>query len=265
MDNQNDVIEIDLLHILEVLLSRVWTIIITGAIGATILFVFSTFFITPKYQSSAMFYVNNNNLNIGSSSFSISSSDISASQSLVDTYIVILKTRNTLETVIEKSGMDLTYKELSEMISASAVNSTEVFEVSVTTTDPVEACTIANTIADVLPDKISEIVTGSGAKVVDYAVVNAQKVSPSIKKYTAIGLLVGALLACAVIVLKDIFDDTIRDENYLISNYDETPNLAVIPNLEENNSNLYSNNYYYKYGYYSKPAKEKNKKEEDKN
>lgn len=263
MNNENDVIEIDLLHILEVLLSRVWTIIITGALGATILFVFSAFFITPMYKSSAMFYVNNNNLNIGSSSFSISSSDISASQSLVDTYIVILKTRNTLETVIEKSNMDLTYKELSEMVSASAVNSTEVFEVSVTTTDPVDACTIANTIADVLPDKISEIVTGSGAKVVDYAVVNAQKVSPSIKKYTAIGLLVGALLACVVIVLQDIFDDTIRDENYLISTYDEIPNLAVIPNLEEKNSNHYSNNYYSNYGYYSKPTKE-NKKEEDK-
>lgn len=265
MNNENDVVEIDLMHILEVLLARIWTIIITGAIGATILFVTATFFITPKYQSSAMFYVNNNNLNIGSSSFSISSSDISASQSLVDTYIVILKTRNTLETVIEKSGMDLTYEQLSGMISAAAVNSTEVFKVNVTTTDPVKACTIANTIADVLPDKISEIVTGSGAKVVDYAVVNSRKVSPSIKKYTAIGLLVGAVLACVVIILQDIFDDTIRDDNYLISTYDEIPNLAIIPNLlnESDNYYYYNNNNYYKYGYYKKTPEEI-KKEENK-
>lgn len=103
MNEENDVVEIDLMHILEVLLARVWTIIVSGAVGAAILFSVATFILTPKYQSSAMFYVNNNNLNIGSSSFSISSSDISASQSLVDTYIVILKTRNTLETVIEKA------------------------------------------------------------------------------------------------------------------------------------------------------------------
>lgn len=261
MNEENDVIEIDLMHILEVLLARVWTIIISGAVGAAILFVVATFMITPKYQSSAMFYVNNNNLNIGSASFSISSSDISASQSLVDTYIVILKTRNTLETVIEKSGIKYTYAQLSGMISAAAVNSTEVFRVTVTSTDPNEACKIANSIADVLPDKISEIVTGSGAKIVDYAVVNAKKVSPSIKKYTAIGLLIGAALSCIVIILEDIFDDTIRDDTFLLSTYEDIPTLAIIPNLLNSKSNsYYYNNYAYKYGaYYKKPETQEKK------
>ena len=267
MNNENDVVEIDLMHILEVLLGRVWTIIICGAIGAAIMFAVSAFLITPKYESSAMFYVNNNNLSFGNSSFSISSSDISASQSLVDTYIVILKTRNTLDTVIEKGNLDYSYAKLAGMISASAVNATEVFKVTVTSEDPVEACTIANTIAQVLPDKISEIVTGSGAKVVDYAVVNAQKVSPSIKKYTAIGLLVGAVLACALIVLQDIFDDTIRDDNFLLTTYEDIPVLAVIPNLlNDKSGSYYYKNYEYKYGSYGKNPKDKkgNKTEESK-
>ena len=229
------------------------------------MFIVSAFLITPMYQSSAMFYVNNNNLNIGSASFSISSSDISASQSLVDTYIVILKTRNTLETVIEKSNLPYSYNQLSSMISASSVNSTEVFRVTVTSSDPVEACKIANSIAEVLPDKISEIVTGSGAKVVDYAVVNAAKVSPSIKKYTAIGLLVGGLLACAVIVLQDIFDDTIRDDSYLLTTYEDIPTLAVIPNLlSDKTGQYYYNNYAYKYGgYYGKQVKQEENKIEN--
>lgn len=265
MNEENDVVEIDLMHILELLVSKIWTIIICGTIGAAILFVVSTFLITPKYQSSAMFYVNNNNLNIGSASFSISSSDISASQSLVDTYIVILKTRNTLETVIEKSDLDYTYEQLSGMISAASVNSTEVFKVTVTSTDPVEACLIANSIASVLPDKISEIVTGSGAKVVDYAVVNPVKVSPSIKKYTAIGLLVGALLACVAIVLNDIFDDTIRDDAYLLQAYDSVPTLAVIPNLLNNKAGTYYyNSNAYKYGAYYKKIEEQKATEENK-
>ena len=255
MNNEDDVIEIDLLHIFEVLLSKIWIIIITGLIGATLTFCYANFMITPLYQSSAMFYVNNNNLSFGGTSFSISSSDISASQSLVDTYIVILKTRNTLETVIEKSNLPYSYGQLNSMVSASSVNSTEVFRVVVTSPDPVEACKIANGIADVLPDKISEIVSGSGAKVVDYAVVNSTKVSPSVKKYTAIGLLAGAVLACVVIVLEDIFDDTIRDDNYLLTTYTDIPTLAVIPNLfNDKSSSYYYNNYAYKYGaYYKKP------------
>ena len=248
MKNENDVIEIDLLHIFEVLFSKLFVIIVSGLLFAAAGFSYAAFAITPTYQSSAMFYVNNNNLNIGSASFSISSSDISASQSLVDTYIVILKTRNTLETVIEKSNLKQSYGQLSSMISASSVNSTEIFKVTVTSTNPMEAFTIANGIAEVLPDKIAEIVTGSGAKVVDYAVVNGSKVSPSVTRYTALGLIAGVVLACAIIVLRDLFDDTIRDDNYLLTNYDEIPTLAVIPNLvNDKNKSYYYNNYsYYK-------------------
>ena len=265
MNNEEDVIEIDLMHIAEVLLSKIWIIIISGAVFASALFAYAAFMIAPTYQSSAMFYVNNNNLSIGSTSFSISSSDISASQSLVDTYVVILKTRNTLETVIEKSNLKYSYGQLSSMISAGSVNSTEVFRVTVTSTDPIEAYKIANGIADVLPDKISEIVSGSGAKIVDYAVINAGKVGPSIRKYTFIGLLIGVGLACAIIILRDIFDDTIRDDNYLLSTYDEIPTLAVIPNLlNGTNGSYYYKNYGYKYGaYYKKP--EEPKKEETNN
>lgn len=262
MRNDDNIIEIDLLRIFETLLAKIWIIIIVAFIGAGITFSYANFMITPMYQSSAMFYVNNNNLSFGGTSFSISSSDISASQSLVDTYIVILKTRNTLETVIEKSNLPYTYGQLSGMVSASSVNGTEVFRVTVTSPNPVEACKIANGIAEVLPDKIAEIVTGSGAKVVDYAVVNASKVSPSVKRYTLIGLLAGAALAAVIIILEDIFDDTIRDDDYLLNTYHDIPTLAVIPNLFNEQSNSYYN-YAYKYGaYYAKP--DDNKKQNSK-
>lgn len=254
----NDVIEIDLLHIFEVLLAKIWTIILVALLFGASAFGIASKLITPKYESSAMFYVNNNNLNIGSASFSISSSDISASQSLVDTYIVILNTRNTLNTVIKKADIDYSYEELSKMISASAVNSTEVFKVTVNSADPEEASKIANTIAEVLPDKISEIVTGSGAKVVDYAVIDNNKVSPSITKYTAIGILIGVVLSSAIIILKDIFDDTIKDDTYLLNTYEDIPTLATIPDLDSKRKSSYYNDKYYsydKYGDYDKADK----------
>ena len=71
-----------------------------------------------------MMYVNNSNISLGDTKVSLSSSDISASQSLVDTYIVILKSRPVLESVIESTGVDYTVAGLSTMVSASAVNST---------------------------------------------------------------------------------------------------------------------------------------------
>lgn len=255
---QPDILQVDLKHLFELVLSKLWIVVITGLIGAAAMFYYSTEMLVPKYQSSAMFYVNNNNINVGSASFSISSADISASQSLVDTYAAILKTRNTLETVIERSQLDYSYSQLVSMLSASSVNGTEIFRVTVTATDPVEACKIANGITEVLPDKISEIVTGSGARIVDYATVNPAKVYPSVTRYVFIGLIVGAAIACALIIIKDLLDDTIRDESYLLNTYSDIATLAVIPNLLNKGKDYYYKgskygyNKKYKYGYYKK-------------
>ena len=246
-NNNDEVIELDLLHIFSLLYHKIWIIILvalTFGIGG---FCYGEFYITPTYQSSALFYVNNK-LSIGSTSVSVSSADISASQSLVDTYIVILKTRNTLESVIDKGGFNLTYGQLSSKISASSVNSTEVFRVTVTDTNPQRACSIANTIAEILPDKISEIVSGSSAKVVDYAVVEPYKVGSSASRYTMIAAAVGGLLTCAIIVLRDILDDTINSDEFLLSSYENIPVLAAIPNLRKQDNYYYDNYYKSKYG-----------------
>lgn len=264
--NEDSVFEIDILHAFSVLLSKLWLIIISALVFACGFFIYASVGVTPLYQSSAMFYVNNNNLSIGSLSYSISSSDISASQSLVDTYIVILKTRNTLETVIEKADLSYEYEELVNMISASAVNATEVFKVNVTSEDPTEACVIANTIAEVLPDKISEIVTGSGAKVVDYAVVNPHRVSTSTFMLTLVGALLGVIACSAFLIIRDMYDVTIREEDDVTSSFNDIPVLAVIPSSDRrhNSSYYYYNNKYryggyrYGYGYYGTKPKDKN-------
>lgn len=221
---------IDLLNIVKNLWHRAWIIIISGLIAATIGFSLSSFIIAPMYSSSIMLYVNNSSVSIGSASFSISSSEISAAQSLVKTYIVILENRTTLEEVIEKSNVNYTYKELSKMLDASSVNETEVMQVTVTSEDPYEASTIANVIAEVLPKRISEIIEGSSMEVVDAGVPNLQKISPSISKYTAMGFIIGALITIVIISIMALMDDTIHDEEYVLQTYDY-PILAKVPDL----------------------------------
>ena len=105
-------------------------------------------------------YVNNTQ----DASKPISNSELSAAQSLVDTYVVILNSRTTLDQVRAAARVTYTDRELQKMIQAQAVNSTEVFEVTVTSEDPQEAQKIANTIAQVLPSRISSVVEGSCAQ-----------------------------------------------------------------------------------------------------
>lgn len=238
--NNKSVIEIDIKRIWQAVWSRFWVVCLCAILSAIIALAGTVFFITPKYQSSTMFYVNNNSVSVGDASFSLTSSDITAAKSLVDTYIVILKSRACLNDVIDYAGVDMTYNELKDMISAASVNSTEIFEIVVTSTDPAEAETLAKAIAYILPKRISRIVEGTAANVVDDAVRASHPSSPSNVKNTVIGFLIGLFISVGIIAVREIFDTTIKTEEDL-QQCCEHPILASVPDMMENSK---SSGYY---------------------
>ena len=152
-------------------------------------------------------------------------------QSLVDTYMVILSSRTTLDQIRSAAKLTYTDKQLTKMIRAQAVNGTEVFEITVASTDPQEARNIANTVTQVLPARIADVVEGSSVRVVDYAQLPTSKASPSIPCYTLLGMLTGLILSCAFFILRELFDNQIRSEDQLLQAYPQIPVLAVIPEL----------------------------------
>ncbi len=239
-----DVVEIDLGRVWKAIWKRIWFVGIVSVLCATITAISTFFLITPKYESSAMFYVNNNSLSVGDASFSITQGDISAAKSLVDTYIVILTSRACLNDVIDYASVDMNDKQLRSMISAGAVNSTEIFEVTVTSTDPKEAEELANAIAYILPKRISSIVEGTSANIVDYAIESPSPCSPNYVKNTAFGFILGMVIALLAIVLREIFDVTIRDDED-ISRCCEYPILASVPDMVNSS---HSGGEYYGYG-----------------
>lgn len=238
---QNEVVEIDLLRLLQAMWHRVWLIILAMVIGGGAAFYVAAFWMDPTYESRALLYVNNSTLSVGGTSVSLQ--DLTASKSLVNTYIVILKTRRTLNDVIKEAEVPYSYEQINEMISAAAEGDTEIFSITVTSHNPEEAAKIANTITEVLPDKIAEIVDGCSVRTVDFAVTPTKKAGPSITRYTALGLLLGLVLSGGVIVVLELMDDQIHDEDYLLRTYN-LPILASIPNLLETKPKKRS--YYYK-------------------
>ncbi len=256
VQNKDGVIEINLMEVLNAFIKKAWLVVLCVIIFAIGAFAYAFYGIAPTYKSSVLFYVNNNTTrgDVDISKLNISSADITAAKSLVDTYAVILKTRNTLNEVIARSGEDIDYKRLSGMVSAAAVNETEVFQVTVTSRDPLQAEHLANTIADVLPEKIASIVEGSSARVVDYAVIPTMKSAPSLKKYALTGALIGFVVAAVIIILMLLLDYQIHNEDYLINTYPDIPLLGVIPDFDARR--IYGKYLKYggkkKYGYYNK-------------
>ena len=239
-------IQIDLLRLATALWKRAWIIAISAAVIGSIAFLYSSFIVTPLYEANALVYVNNSA--VSGENVTITPNELSAAKSLVDTYIVILQAKSTLEELAASAGIDRSSQELSKMITASAVNSTEIFKITVTSPDPKEAALIINTLTQLLPDKISAVVDG----------VQEDKVFPNVTRYTLIGFLLGFFLACAVIAVAELFDDIIHDEDFINQNY-ETPILAIVPDLTEPTEEKYSY-----YGDYRKVGQEEAKNETDK-
>lgn len=252
MKDNHEVVEIDLKQLVRVLWKQLWIIVIIAALMAALAFSYAWFLVAPQYSANVRLYVNNNQVK----NPAYTSSQIAAAQNLASTYMVILESRSIMDEVAAKSGLPYTYSQLTNMINASSVNETEIFQVDVVCGDYKHAAIIANTIAEVLPEKIADVVDGSSMRVVDYAVENKNQISPSYQRYTLLGAVLGVVLAAVLIIVMDLMDTSINSEEYLSVAYREFPLLAVIPDAQ-----MSGNSGHYKGYYEAEPKKQTSKKD----
>lgn len=247
--SQKKEIELDLFQVVNILWQKALIIILAATIFGAASFAGTFFFISPKYKATTSMYVNNSSFSFGATSFSITSSELSASNTLVSTYIYILESRTTLEEVISEAGLSYTYEDLEKMIDARAVSDTAAFDVTVESENPVEAELIANTIAKILPDRIAEIVDGSSVRIVDYAIIPAHRSSPSYIKNTLIGAVIGGILCSAVVLAMFVTSEKrnvdIRSVDDLKDMYPDIPVLALIPDMRISGKKGYYYSSYY--------------------
>lgn len=225
--------EIDLMQIFMALIHKIWLIVLLAAFLGIAALGYTDVCVTPMYRATISVYVNNTIS--GYTANGISASDLETSQKLVATYVNILKSDTVLEKVAEKlekeHGIKLSASRIRGMLSAGAMEETEMFQVHISNPEPELAAAIVNTIAQIAPDEISNIVDRSSTKIIDYAKVPTTPFSPSYVRNVALGVLAGGAIAVVIIVLQVIMDVRIHDELDLaqISN---APVLGVIPSFD---------------------------------
>lgn len=222
---------IDLRHAVGVLWQKRMMLALIALICAGTAFVGTKKLIRPTYEAEVLFYVNNSHMSVSKMLDKISNGDIVASRRLVATYRAILSSRGTIDDVIALSNVDSSYDEIRERIVADSVNDTEILRVTVESLEPTEAANIANAIAEILPRRISEIIDGTSARVIDYAVVPTKASSPSKSINTVIGFMIGFVSCVMVLLWQAMHDTKIKIADLAeISSY---PVFAEIPKLED--------------------------------
>lgn len=229
----SETLELDLREALRAVRKKAWVVVLCAVLAGALFLTYTLCFIAPQYQASVTIYVNNGTDN---NSGAISSTDLAVAIRLVNTYVNILKSDTVLEKVIDNAGLDLTAKDVREMMTAEAVKDTEMFKVMITAPDPNQAAKIANSVAAVAPSEIATIIDGSSAKIIDYAKVPQDRYSPSYGLNTAIGIAVGALLAVLYVVLCEILDTHVKGEDDL-AKISSIPVIGLIPEMLDDQKN----------------------------
>ena len=227
MNNEENEV-IDLVEILYAIRQHLLEVILATVVAAIIGFAASKFLMTPQYSSSAMMIVNTRQ----DVTSNVTSDQINSATKLVATYSIIIKSDTVLQQVIDNLGLGMTYSELNSRVSVQAVDDTQVMKITVNSTSPEWAQTVCDEILAVSPDIIKEAVEAGSVKVISKASLNLTPLSPNIKKNTALGAMVGLVLALGIIVLQVLLDNKINTEEDVTKYLDMTV-LGVIPQYDQ--------------------------------
>ena len=229
METQEEII-IDLKKISFLLWHNILLILLSAAICAVIGFLYARFMITPLYSASADMLVNNTNTQDVKIT-TITSADLVASNDLVGTYSIILKSHNVLEQVIEDLNLDMTYEALSSQVTVKAVDDTQVMRITVINPSAAVAMEIVSKIVALAPDIIIDTVNAGSVKMVDTPWTTQQPVSPNQNKYAAIAGVLGLVICITFILVKETLSNTFRTQED-VRRVLGLPVLGIIPQEE---------------------------------
>lgn len=188
-------------------------IIIGSTIIVTLLAFVVTFFVmTPKYEATTQVLVNRK---LDAQDQGVQQlQQVQADVQMINTYKDIITSPTVLKDVVKKVDAGDTIGQLKDKITINSQQNSQVFSVSVKTTDPKQAALIANTTAQTFRNKIKSIMSVNNVSIVSKAAVNPKPVSPRLPMNLAIGFALGLLFGIGFAFLNEALDKTVKDENF---------------------------------------------------
>lgn len=202
---RDDEIEIDLGALFFELLGHWKMILLSSILTGLIGLIISLFLLTPQYESTSELYV------LSKSTSITSLADIQMGTNLTNDYMVVVKGRPVLEQVISNLGLEENYEELSGKVALNNPSDSRILQITVTDPDSSRAKKIADEIAEVSSRFISVKMDQDPPTIISYGYADGEPVSPNILMNTAVGVLIGAFIAMAIVVITYLLNDTIMN------------------------------------------------------
>ena len=197
--------EIDLKELLIFIKDKIG-LLITITAGVCILgCIYGLFIQTPMYESYTTVILSSNE-----SSSAINQADVNLNKVLVDTYAEIVKSRRVLTQVIDELDLDLSYEDLYNKITGSAVNDTEIIKIAVNDKDGIKAKNIANVTAEYFTEEIVVLYNMNNVDILDEAIESEKPYNINVVKQTIIYLMLGFIIAAGILFIIFYFDRSVK-------------------------------------------------------
>ncbi|HGA1491787.1 TPA: YveK family protein, partial [Streptococcus suis] len=177
---------------------------VTAVLGAGLAFVYSSFLVTPQYDSTTRIYVVSQNVEAGAG---LTNQELQAGTYLVKDYKEIILSQDVLTQVATELNLN---ENLKEKVSVSIPVDTRIVSISVRDADPNEAARIANSLRTFAAQKIVEVTKVSDVTTLEEAVPAEEPTTPNTKRNIILGLLAGGILATGLVLVMEVLDDRVK-------------------------------------------------------
>ena len=202
---------ISLKEIFEVIKKRLLMIIGLIIAAALLAAIISYFIITPTYESSSQFIVNQSE---ESSADVYNVNDIRTNVEMINTYNVIIKSPAILDDVVKELNLPFGAKTLSDKLQVSSEQDSQVVTVTVADPDPDMATKIANTTVGIFQTEIPEIMNVDNVNILSEAetLPDQSPVAPKPLLNIAIAIVLGGMIGVGLAFLLEYLDNTVKTE-----------------------------------------------------
>ena len=194
---------VDIGVLLPKMLTKWYIFVLVSIIMFAGSYIYTRFFITPTYDSTAkIFILNTDNPAVGQ--------ELSIASYLTRDYAELIVDRTVLEEVIQTLDLKNSYGGLKGAVSINTPLNTRIIEITVRTDDPVVSKQIVDCICTISQKKIVELMKIDQVNIISTGNLPGGPSSPNMRGNLTYSFIAGLILAFAIVTLILLHDDKIK-------------------------------------------------------
>ena len=227
MENQESGTAIDVRSVFQIIRKRIWFIIAITVVTTSIGFFLSYYVLKPVYEAKVSVVIIKAQDNIKDQQYDYN--DIIMYQDLIKTYAQIARSRTVAENAVTILDLNNIKSEpLFEKITAKPQDGTQIMDLMVKDLVPTMAKDKLNALTEAFIEEATRIFPNGNVQIIDDVITPQEPISPNKKLNMSLAFLLGLMASIGVVILIEMFDNTIKNEED-IEKYLGITVLGIVP------------------------------------